>query len=58
MERFCSVCSCKYEKSSFEDFWFENIKMYLWIILVIFRGNANFSGENTSEIPYNIIKCD
>ncbi len=47
MERFWSVCDCMYEQSSFEDCCFKNIKMYLWIILVIFRDNANFSGEIT-----------
>ncbi|EEM72413.1 hypothetical protein bthur0009_15120 [Bacillus thuringiensis serovar andalousiensis BGSC 4AW1] len=47
MERFWSVCDCMYEKSLFEDFLFKNRKMYLWIILVIFRDNANFFGEIT-----------
>lgn len=47
MERFWSVCGYMYEQSSFEDFLFKNIKMYLWISLVIFRDNANFFGEIT-----------
>ncbi|WP_242267439.1 hypothetical protein [Bacillus cereus group sp. BfR-BA-01352] len=47
MEHCWSVCGCMNKQSLFKDCLFENIKMYSWIILVIFRDNANFFGEIT-----------